>query len=292
MRSLGNSGFVAEVPLGAPPRGQQHSSVHPTYPDQKALVSGYCKTIRSGEVLRRMAIRLPATQPTGDPRAAWPGSAWPRLHSLGTRRAVSVMKDLGTEFRQYRRSRLCGRFQKGLGYRLLMRGEWLWPGRCNTSLSRPPSGEGRTCPARCDRKASRPGAATTRLALRLAILPPGLAPQRHWTPDGGRSRARAKEPVRDATVEIFPPDWNCPHLPGNDTPALTWDFAYELNAGPSPCTGTAPKSLDTPQPRSRTWSAPRLDEKLPPRGQIGASGRSITYTKKLSELEPPYGIEP
>jgi hypothetical protein len=38
-------------------------------------------------------------------------------------------------------------------------------------------------------------------------------------------------------AEIFPPYWNCPHLPGNDTPALTWDFAYELNTRPSPCTG-------------------------------------------------------
>ena len=41
-------------------------------------------------------------------------------------------------------------------------------------------------------------------------LAPGFAPQRHWTPDGGRSGARAKELVRVAMVEIFPPGWNCP----------------------------------------------------------------------------------
>jgi hypothetical protein len=28
-------------------------------------------------------------------------------------------------------------------------------------------------------------------------------------------------------VEIFRPTGTVPDLPGNDTPALTWDFAYE-----------------------------------------------------------------
>jgi hypothetical protein len=46
-------------------------------------------------------------------------------------------------------------------------------------------------------------------------------------------------------------------------------FDRTVRALPGP--GTAPKSLDTPQPRSRTWPAPRLDEKLPPRGQFRAS---------------------
>jgi hypothetical protein len=42
-------------------------------------------------------------------------------------------------------------------------------------------------------------------------------------------------------VEIFRPTGTVPHLPGNGTPALTWDFAYELNFGPSPCTGSGPR---------------------------------------------------
>src|SRR3984957_4627055 len=40
----------------------------------------------------------------------------------------------------------------------------------------PAPGEARTCPARCDDKAGRPDAATTRLALRLTILPPVCPP--------------------------------------------------------------------------------------------------------------------
>jgi hypothetical protein len=48
------------------------------------------------------------------------------------------------------------------------------------------------------------------LALRLTILPPSLPPNGTGRRLGGRSRARAKEPVREAMVEIFPPDWNCP----------------------------------------------------------------------------------
>ena len=31
------------------------------------------------------------------------------------------------------------------------------------------------------------------------------------------------------------------HLSGHDTAALTWDFAYELNTRPSPCTGRGPR---------------------------------------------------
>src|ERR1700729_1637789 len=76
--------------------------------------------------------------------------------------------------------------------------------------SRPPPGEATTCPVRCDHKASRPDATTTRLALRLTILPPGLPPNGTGRRIGRRSRVRAKEPVREAMAEIFPPDWNCP----------------------------------------------------------------------------------
>src|SRR3984957_10900496 len=60
----------------------------------------------------------------------------------------------------------------------------------------PAPGEARTCPARCDDKAGRPDAATTRLALRLTILPPSLPPNGTGRRLGGRSRVRAKEPVR------------------------------------------------------------------------------------------------
>ena len=92
-------------------------------------------------------------------------------------------------------------------YQLLVRDELLWPGRCDVVRSRPP-GEARTCPARCDDKAGRPGAATARLALRLTILPPTLPPNGAGRRLGGRSRVRAKEPVREAMAEIFPPGWN------------------------------------------------------------------------------------
>ena len=123
-------------------------------------------------------------------------------------------------------------------YRLLVRGGLLWPGRCDAVRSRPPPGEARTCPARCDHKAGRPDPATARLALRLTILPPGLPPNGTGRRLGGRSRAEGKRAGQtghgrdlSARLELGP------HLSGNDTPALTWDFAYELNSGPSPCTG-------------------------------------------------------
>ena len=58
---------------------------------------------------------------------------------------------------------------------------------------------------------------------------------------GSRSRVRAKEPVRQAMAGSFRPAGTRPHQPGNDTPALTWDFTYELNTGPSPRTGRGPR---------------------------------------------------
>jgi len=93
----------------------------------------------------------------------------------------------------------------------------------------------------------------------LSDLAPRFAPQRDWTPDGGCFRVRAKEPVKEATVEIFRPTGTVPHLSDNDTSALTWDFAFELNSGPSPCTGSGPR--------------------------IGRRKTRLTW-------EPPYGIEP
>jgi len=47
---------------------------------------------------------------------------------------------------------------------------------------------------------------TPDMPITRSNLPPSLPPKRHWTPDGSRSRARAKEPVREAMVEILPPD--------------------------------------------------------------------------------------
>ena len=113
-----------------------------------------------------MAILLPATQPTGDPPGCLAGIGTARFHSLDTRRALSVKKDPGTESRQYRRCQLCGRFQEGLAYQLLVRGKLRSPGRCNAGrVSRPPPGKVTTWPAKCDHKESRPDAAATRLAL-------------------------------------------------------------------------------------------------------------------------------
>jgi hypothetical protein len=68
-----------------------------------------------------------------------------------------------------------GTHRRNAAYRLLVRGELLWPGRCNAVRSRPPQEEA-SCPARCDHKTSRPDPTTTRLALRLTILPPSLPP--------------------------------------------------------------------------------------------------------------------
>ena len=51
-------------------------------------------------------------------------------------------------------------------------------------------------------------ATATPLALRLTILPPSLPPNGTGRRLGGRSRARAKEPVREAMAGIFPPGWN------------------------------------------------------------------------------------
>ena len=52
---------------------------------------------------------------------------------------------------------------------------------------------------------------------------------------------RAKEPVREERPRSSRPTGTVSHLYGNDTAALTWDFAYELNPGPSPCTGRGPR---------------------------------------------------
>src|ERR1017187_681012 len=41
--------------------------------------------------------------------------------------------------------------------------------------------------------------------------------------------------------DLFHSTRTVPHLPGNGTAALTWDFAYELNSGPSPCIGSGPR---------------------------------------------------
>jgi hypothetical protein len=75
----------------------------------------------------------------------------------------------------------------------------------------------------------------------ISDLAPQFAPQRHWTPDGGRSRARAKSRSEGQQSRSSHPTGTVPHLPGNDTPALTWDFAYESNARPSPYTGRGPR---------------------------------------------------
>jgi hypothetical protein len=42
----------------------------------------------------------------------------------------------------------------------------------------------------------------------ISDLAPQFAPNRTGRRLGGRSRVRAKEPVRDAMVEIFPLNWN------------------------------------------------------------------------------------
>ena len=65
---------------------------------------------------------------------------------------------------------------------------------------------GPSCPT--ETKGCRPHTTTTPLAPRLTILPVGLPPNGTGRRLGGRSRVRAKEPVREATAEIFPPGWN------------------------------------------------------------------------------------
>ena len=104
----------------------------------------------------------------------------------------------------------------------------------------PPPGEARTCPATCGHKARWPDAITTP-GPSAYDLAPQFAPQRHWTPDGGRPQAWPKEPVREAMAEIFRPTGTVPLPSGNDTPALIWDLIYGLNARPSPCTGRGPR---------------------------------------------------
>jgi hypothetical protein len=75
--------------------------------------------------------------------------------------------------------------------------------------SRSPPGEA-TCPARCDHNASRPDPAHGTSGPRLNDLAPQFAPNGTERRLGSRSQVRAKEPVREATVEISPPGWNCP----------------------------------------------------------------------------------
>jgi hypothetical protein len=78
-------------------------------------------------------------------------------------------------------------------------------------------------------------------ALRLTILPPSLPPNGTGRRDGGRPRVRAKEPVRGPWSRSFRRTGTVPHPSGHDIAALTWDFAYELNTGPSPCIGRGPR---------------------------------------------------
>jgi hypothetical protein len=69
------------------------------------------------------------------------------------------------------------------------------------------------------------------------VCPPTAldAGRRTFTSEGKRAGQRGHGRDLPARLELSP------HLSGNDTPALTWDFAYELNAGPSPCTGRGPR---------------------------------------------------
>ena len=74
----------------------------------------------------------------------------------------------------------------------------------------------------------------------LTILSPDLpptAPGAGWRPFTSASkRAGQRGYGRD-----LPPTSTVPYLSGNDTTALICDFAYELNAGPSPGPGRGPR---------------------------------------------------
>jgi hypothetical protein len=52
-------------------------------------------------------------------------------------------------------------------------------------------------------------------------------------------------------------------------------------AGALPEPGTTPHSRGTPQPRSRTWSTPRLHQNCPPGGRFGPLNRR-SHTRKSS----------
>jgi hypothetical protein len=174
------SGFHRRGASGAPPRRQQRSSVHPTHPGQRP--SSAVKTIRSGEGAQGNGS--PSTRGAADRRftgclagigrvsLAQPGYAaglvchegpWPRVPAVSP---IPVMWAVP------------GR----TAYRLLVRGELLWPGRCSAGRSRPPPGGARTCPARCDHKASsvsvEAGAPCAATAVRNAVTTAG--PVTRW----------------------------------------------------------------------------------------------------------------
>jgi hypothetical protein len=168
------SGFHRRGAIGAPPRRQQLSSVHPTHPGQRPSSAVKDHPVRRGA----QENGCPSTRGAADRRStgclagigtvslAQPAYAAGLVCHEGTWHRVPAVSPIPVMWAVPGRT----------SYRLLVRGELLRPGRCNAVRSRPPPGEARTCPARCDHKATRPDAATARLALRLTILPPSLPP--------------------------------------------------------------------------------------------------------------------
>ncbi len=74
--------------------------------------------------------------------------------------------------------------------------------------------------------------------FRLTILPPGLPPQ-HPAPVGGRLRALDEVPGEQAKAEILRSTGTGPAACQPTTVlALSWDFTYEANSGPSPSLGS------------------------------------------------------
>jgi hypothetical protein len=201
------SGFHRRGAIGAPPRRQHRSSVHPAYPGQRPSSAVKDHPVRRGA----QENGCPSTRGAAGRRStgSLAGIGTVSLAQPGCAAGLVRYEGPGAEFRQYRQARLCGRFQEGLRTGCWCRANCCGQTGATLCDSWPPPGGATTCPVRCDHKASRPDTATTP-GLPLNDLAPRFAPQRHWTPDGGRSRARAKGPVREAPVGIFPPDWNCP----------------------------------------------------------------------------------
>jgi hypothetical protein len=100
-------------------------------------------------------------------------------------------------------------------------------GRCSAARFPATAGRGNNPPGECDHKARRPDATTTRLAPRLTILPPDLPPNGTGRPMATVHKQGQKSRSERPWSRSSRPAGTVPHLPGNDTPALTWDFAYE-----------------------------------------------------------------
>jgi hypothetical protein len=145
-----------------------------------------------------------------------------------------------------------------------------WPGSAG---SWPPPGEARTCPVRCDHKASRPDAATTP-GLPLNDLAPRFAPNG----TGHRMAAiheRGQRAGQRGNRRDLPPDWNCPCI--CQARHISSDLGF--------CLRVELRTFSVDGPRQQKRAQPSATERTRAKGAPnGAPLRDYSYRSDVGRL--------